>query len=87
MSVGLSAMKQPFAVVTRTCTRLHPEPYRARRGDFSPSLIRPSGPFEVASAINVRACDGVLLCGSARPPRAFVDRPSPAEGARVLSPL
>ncbi len=35
-SDGLSAMKQPIAVVTRTCHRLHREPCRARRGDSYP---------------------------------------------------
>ena len=73
MSVGLGAMKQPLAVVTRTCRRLLREPYRARRGDAIPyrSVHRT---FEVADAADVRACD-------VRCPTAAHDQPEPSSTA------
>ena len=60
VSVGLGAMKQPLAVVTRTSRRLLFFKFESRTAPDAviPSHIDPfNGPFEVADAANARACD------------------------------
>lgn len=73
VSVGLGAMKQPLAVVTRTSRRLClqvREPYRARRGDSIPyrSVLRT---LRGRRRCHVQACD-------VRCPRAAHDLPEPS---------
>lgn len=74
VSVGLGAMKQPLAVVTRTSRRLLFFKFESRTAPDAviPSHIDPfNGPFEVADAANARACD-------VRCPRAAHDLPEPS---------
>jgi len=74
VSVGLGAMKQPLAVVTRTSRRLLFFKFESRTAPDAviPSHIDPfNGPFEVADAANARACD--VCC-----PRAAHDLPEPS---------
>jgi hypothetical protein len=74
VSVGLRAMKQPLAVVTRTSRRLLFFKFQSRTAPDAviPSHIDPfNGPFEVADAANARACD-------VRCPRAAHDLPEPS---------
>ena len=77
MSVGLGAMKQPLAVVTRTCRRLLFFKFESRT---APDAVMPFhidpfiGPFEVAVAADVRACD-------VRCPTAAHDQPEPSSTA------
>ncbi len=56
-SVGLGAMKQPLAVVTRTCPGSFREPCRARRGEAFFPIDPFIGPFEAAGAADALACD------------------------------
>lgn len=55
--LAYGAIKQPLAVVTRTCPGSFREPCRARRGEaFFPTDLF-IGPFEAAGAAHALACD------------------------------